>query len=208
MKKLTLLASNFFQYLNVSKQLNIPSNHRHGMAKGKSPCDNCNGEHYSTDFPHTRDKANIKNSKEEHTACRGSGGRGGGRQGGRKKLINDNKYGDRNNYGLKKRGNAWMCYCRCQDYGWNTTHTSGSNAAWKRDNVTFSFPADHAYWNLSGKTDGVETGTVASERGGEGIPPQRRLALPEIISLHQGEDYDAIFSSFLTEFSKVLDNLK
>ena len=42
-KKLTLLASNYFQSLNVSNQWNIPYNHWHSMANGKGPCDNCGG---------------------------------------------------------------------------------------------------------------------------------------------------------------------
>ena len=42
-KKITLLASNSFHSLNVSNHWNIPYNHRHGMAKVKVPCDNCDG---------------------------------------------------------------------------------------------------------------------------------------------------------------------
>ena len=40
-KKLTLLASNSFHYLNVSNQWNILSNYQNGTAKGKGPCNNC-----------------------------------------------------------------------------------------------------------------------------------------------------------------------
>ena len=36
-KKLTLLASNSFNYLKVYNQWNIQSSHWHGMANGKSP---------------------------------------------------------------------------------------------------------------------------------------------------------------------------
>lgn len=43
LRKLCLLASNSFNSLNVSNQWNIPANHRHGMSKGKGPCDNCGG---------------------------------------------------------------------------------------------------------------------------------------------------------------------
>ena len=119
-KKLTLLASNSFHYLNVSNQWNIPSNYNNGMAKEKGPCDNCGGKKYAPDFPHPRDEANIKNDKEERADCRGGGGYGSGsdgrRQGGRNKWINDNKDRDINDYGndVQKRVNAWMCYCRCK----------------------------------------------------------------------------------------------
>ena len=69
-KKLTLLASKSFHSLNVSNQWNISSNHRHGMANGKGPCDNCGVEHYNLDFSHACDKVNIKKAKEERVACR------------------------------------------------------------------------------------------------------------------------------------------
>ena len=55
MKKLTLLASNSFHYLNVSNQWNIPSNHRDNMAKGKSPWGNCGGKYYAPYLLHPRD---------------------------------------------------------------------------------------------------------------------------------------------------------
>ena len=121
-KKLTLLASNSFHYLNVSNQWNIPSNYNNGMAKEKGPCDNCGGKKYAPDFTHPRDKANIKKVTEKRAACRGGGGSGCGR-GGRcqrdhKKWIkrNDNKDGGKNDYvnGVQKRGNDWMRYCRHQ----------------------------------------------------------------------------------------------
>ena len=64
-KKLTLLASNSFHYLNVSNQWNIPSNYNNGMAKEKGPCDNCGGKKYAPDFTHPRDKANIKKVTEK-----------------------------------------------------------------------------------------------------------------------------------------------
>ena len=102
-KNLTLLASNSFHSLNISNQLKIPSNHQHGMAKGKGPCDNCCEEHCALYCPHPRNEAKIKKYKEERASCRGGGGRSGersgGRQGGIKKWTKDNKDGDRNNYG-------------------------------------------------------------------------------------------------------------
>ena len=55
MKELIMLESNSFHFLNVSNNWNITSNHRNGMSNGKSPCDNCGGEHYSPDLPHPRD---------------------------------------------------------------------------------------------------------------------------------------------------------
>ena len=112
LKKLTLLEKNSFHYLNVSNQWKIPSNHRHRMAKGKVPCDNCGGEHYGPDLPHPCDEAKTKNSKEDHAARRGGGGCGGRCQSDRKKRrkSNDNKDGDINDYGnvVQKRGNASM----------------------------------------------------------------------------------------------------
>ena len=101
-----------------------------------------------------------------------------------------------------------MCYYRRNECGWNDTHTSGIHAAWKRDPGTFYLPADHYYWKLSGRTIGVATGTGASEGIGVSIQAQRHSALSELISRHQGEATDAKFSSLLTNFSKVLDNLK
>ena len=97
-KKLTLLESNSFHYLNVFNKWNIPSNHWNGMSKRKVPCNNCDGEHYSPYYPHPRDKANIKKAKEERAARRDGGGYGGGYiigRGGRqysdlKKWSNDN----------------------------------------------------------------------------------------------------------------------
>ena len=117
-KNLTLLASNYFHYLNVSNQWNIPYNHQNGMAKGKWPFYNCDGKHYAPDFSQSRDKANIKKANKEHAVCRGGGGRGGGRKSDRKKWSksNDNKDGDINDYvnGVQKRENGWMCYFRRQ----------------------------------------------------------------------------------------------
>ena len=75
LKNLTLLASKSFQYLNISNNWKIPSNHRHRMEKGKGPCDNCGGENYSPYFPYLHEKAKIKKAKEERAACRGGGGR-------------------------------------------------------------------------------------------------------------------------------------
>ena len=122
MKKITLLVSNSFHSLNVSKYWSIPSNHRHRIVtefpKWKIPCDNCGGEYYSPDFPHPCDKEKIKKYKEERASPRVGGGHGGGsgcrrgvvRQGGRKKLRNDKKDGDRNDYGncFQNRGNDCM----------------------------------------------------------------------------------------------------
>ena len=74
LKKLTLLASNSFHSLNVSKHLKIPYNHWHVMAKGKVPCYNCGVEHHSPDFLHPRDRDKIKKAKEERADCRGGVG--------------------------------------------------------------------------------------------------------------------------------------
>ena len=90
----------------------------------------------------------------------------------------------------------------------NNTQTSGFHAAWKHDPGTFALPDYHDYWKLSGKTFGVTTGTGYSEGGGASTTDKLRLALSEVISSHQGEVYDTRFSSFLTELSKVLENLK
>ena len=43
-KNIYMLESNSFHSLNVSNNWNIPSNHWHGMDKGKVLCDNCGGE--------------------------------------------------------------------------------------------------------------------------------------------------------------------
>ena len=124
------------------------------MAKVKGPCNNCGGNKYAPDCPHPCDEAKFKKAKEEHTACKGGGGcgsgRDGGRQGGHKKWRNDKKDGDINDYGngVQKRLNDWMCYCRRKECGWNTTHTSVFHAAWKRDTDTFDLPDDHNYCNL------------------------------------------------------------
>ena len=101
-----------------------------------------------------------------------------------------------------------MCYCRCKQCGYNTTHTSGFHAAWKRDTGTFDLPDEHDYWKLSGNTDNVTTGTGAYEGGRANTIYQLNLDISEVVSFHQGDTSDAIFSSFLTDFSKVLDNLK
>ena len=81
--KLTLLVSNSLKYSKFSNHWNTPSNHRKGVTKGKVPCDDCDGEHYSPDFLHTRDKAKMNKGKEERAACRDSGGRNSGSGGGR-----------------------------------------------------------------------------------------------------------------------------
>ena len=117
-KKLTLLSSNSFRYLNVSNRCNIPYNHWHEMVKEKFSCDNCCGEHYYPYYLHPRDDNKIKKAKEYCAACRGGGGRGGGcssvrdgrHQGYCKKWSNDRKYGDINDdvNGVQKRVNAWM----------------------------------------------------------------------------------------------------
>ena len=101
-----------------------------------------------------------------------------------------------------------MCYFWRQECGWNTTHTYGFNAAWKRDPGTFAFPYYHEYWGLSGNTAGITTVAEASEGGGASTTDQHRLDLSEMNSFHQVEASDASFSSFLTDLSKVLDNLK
>ena len=137
LKKLTLLASNSFHYLNVFNQCNIPYDHRHGMSKGKVTCDNFDGEHHAPDFLQLHDKDNIKKSKDNRAAHMGGSGRGGGCGGGRqsdhKKWIKNkyNKDRDRNEYGngVQKRVNMCMYYCVRQWCGWNTTHTSGFHAA-------------------------------------------------------------------------------
>ena len=184
------------------------------MENGKGPCDNCGGEHYSPDFPHPRDQTKVKKAKEERTAYRGGGGRGGGCGGGRhgnhKKWRNYKKDGDGNYYknGVQKRFNAQMWYLRHKECGWNDTHTYVFHAAWKHDPVTFSFSTDHDYCKFSGKTVGVATGTGDSEGNGVGTQSQRCLDIFEVISRYQGEESDATFYYFLTDFSKVLDHLK
>ena len=101
-----------------------------------------------------------------------------------------------------------MCYFRCQECGWNATHTSVFHANWKRDPGTFAFLSYHDYWKLSGNNVGVATGTGASEGSGAGTQAQRHSDMSGVISSHQVEATDAKFSSFLTDFSKVLGNLK
>ena len=218
LKKLTLLGSNSFHYLNVSNQWNTHSNYQNSTTKGKGPCDNCGGKHYAPDLLHHCDEVKIKKAKEERAARRGGGGCGGGRSGGRgcgcqggcNKWTNDNKDGDKNDYGsgVQKRGNDWMLYCRRQYCGWNTTHNFGVNAAWKHDTGTFVLPYDHDYCKLSRKTADVATSTGASVVGRVRILNQLCSAISEVIYRYQGEASDAIFSSFLTDLYKVLDNLK
>ena len=77
-KKLTLLASNYFHSLNVSNHWNVPSNHWNFMSKVKTPGDNCSGEHYSPDCLHPCYKAKNKKAKEERAYCRGGVGCNGG----------------------------------------------------------------------------------------------------------------------------------
>ena len=101
-----------------------------------------------------------------------------------------------------------MCYFRRKECEWNDTRTYGFHAAWKRYPGTFTLPADHNYWKLSGKTVGVSTCVGASEGSGVGTQAQIRLALSEVILRHQGEANNATFYSFLTELSKVLNYLK
>ena len=119
-------------------------------------------------------------------------------------------YGDINGYinCVQKRGNALMCYCRCQECGWNTTHTYVFHAFWKHDPGTFSLPDDRDYWKLSGNIAGVTNVTRAFEGGRAITTYQHRSDLSGLISCHKGEASGEIFSSFLTDFSKVLDNLK
>ena len=108
-----------------------------------------------------------------------------------------------------KRGAILGCdVLFCQDCGWNTTHIYGFHDSWKYDPSPSSFPDDHDYWKLSGKTSSVATGAGASEGSGAVIPSQRHSDISEVISCHEGEVYDSSFSSLLTYFSKVLDNLK
>ena len=88
-KKISMLASNSFHSLIFFNHWNIPSYHWHGISKGKFPCNNCGGEHYSPDYSHPRDEAKIKKSNEDLAARRGGGKCGGGcggrRQDGHKK---------------------------------------------------------------------------------------------------------------------------
>ena len=84
----------------------------------------------------------------------------------------------------------------------------GFHCACKRDTGTFALPAEYNYWKLPRKTVGAANGTGTSEGSGVGTQSQRRSDLSEVILRHQVEATDATFSSFLTDFSKVLDNLK
>ena len=101
-----------------------------------------------------------------------------------------------------------MYYYYCQDCGWNTTHTSVFHAAWKHYPGTFAFPDGYEYWKMSGNTYGVSTVTGASEGGGDSTMDQLHSDLSEVISHHQGYASDASLYSFLTDFSKLLENLK
>ena len=188
------------------------------MAKVKRPCDNSGRKHHAPYFLHPHEKSKIKKAKEKRAYFMGGDGYGGGSGGGisgrcqvgRKNWSNDNKYGDRNYYGndAQKRVNYWMLYFRRQGFGWNTTHTSVFRAAWNRGHGTFVLPYYHEYWKLSGKTSSLATSTGSSEGGGGIITEKLYLGISEVISRHQGEASYAIFSSFLSDFSKVLDNLK
>ena len=101
-----------------------------------------------------------------------------------------------------------MCYCRCKECGWNDTHNSGFHAACKSDPGTFALPDDHGYWKPSRKNIGVSTGTGDSEGNGLVLKSKRRSDLSEVVLQNQGEVTDETFYYFLTDFSKVLDNLK
>ena len=86
-----------------------------------------------------------------------------------------------------------MLYIRRKECGWNATHTYGFHAAWKRDSSFLSFPDNHDYWKLLGKTVGVATVTGASEGSRAVTQAQFRLAISEVISRHQGKETDAKF---------------
>ena len=61
---------------------------------------------------------------------------------------------------------------------------------------------------LSGNTDGVTTGTGASDGGRASTTDQHRLSLYEVFYSHQGKTSNASSYSFLTDFSNILENLK
>ena len=224
-KKITTLAANSFHSLNVSNQWNIPSNRRHSVAV-KGTCDNCGGDHYAPSCPHPRDEAKIKKAKDARAASRGGGGRGGGRGGRGGGRSSDRSKWSRNNSnnsnesehkeygnGVQKRGNAWMCYCKKKECGWNHSHTSGFHAQWKRDTGTFALPADHDYWKLSGQAPsqgaGGATGASGVSQGlGSAISTATKSALSGLVTSHQSNTADAGFSSFLSDFNAVLGSLK
>ena len=86
-----------------------------------------------------------------------------------------------------KRGAILGCdVLFCQDCGWNTTHIYGFHDSWKYDPSPSSFPDDHDYWKLSGKTSSVATGAGASEGSRAVIPSQRHSDISEVISCHEG----------------------
>ena len=101
-----------------------------------------------------------------------------------------------------------MWYFHPKECGWNATHTSVFHADWKRDPGNFPLTAYHDYYKLSVKMFDVATDTGASKGSGVVTQSQRLFALSEVISRHQREATDATFSSLLTDFSKVLNNLK
>ena len=78
----------------------------------------------------------------------------------------------------------------------------------KRDTGTLALNSEHDYWKLSGKTVVVAIGPGSYYGSRAGIQSQLRSDLSKVISLHQGDATDETFSSLLTDFSKVLDNLK
>jgi len=83
----------------------------------------------------------------------------------------------------------------------------------ERDPGTVALPSNNDFWKLSGKTctgSGKGTATGGSTNQGTGQASgltSQQSALSEVITRHQGESADAGFSSFLTDFAKVMENL-
>ena len=82
------------------------------------------------------------------------GGKGGNKGGGniRKKWTKDgyggggyqnNDNSNHGNVGVQMMGKKWICFCKRNPCGWNTTHTSGFHVAWAKNNKTFTLPATH-----------------------------------------------------------------
>ena len=50
-----------------------------------------------------------------------------------------------NSSGVQLMGNKWTCFCKRQNCGWNSTHTSGFHKDWMKNKNDFTLPETHQF---------------------------------------------------------------
>ena len=95
-----------------------------------------------------------RNSRKKWNKAGGGGGGGGDRS---------NDYSNHSKVGVQMMVNKWMCFCKRNTCGWNTTHTYGFHVDWGENKKKFTLPATYEFCIKTGTAEVDYSGSTQTE---------------------------------------------